>query len=437
MTGKERYSTTYSSTPAHLTGAYLIPPIEEDPHFRDRVGRRSRREAATLRGGSISPTAASEQASRTASAAASERRRAAYAAAAQRQAAAANRRATTGPAPQQTPRSAPAQPDANAWRQQLRSAVDSGDASRIMGTIVPQMQAEAQRLGQSTAPTGQAQGPRPAAQPRPSRPAPGPRPGQARPRPKKRTSILGRIIPIIVVLVLLGTVFRPAISALIDVFTPDGPSSSETDPDAYQPPADAEEVLPTSDIGDLLADAYGGDSAGEVFTAYGVVLGAASHIGDQAYEVRFAGYRPASADDGGYEGETVMVMPDDAEALAQGDTLLSRVVVDEADYSTQVTVLAWERTEPHDLAQDFAFEELARDDIVNSVTYRVTVTNTTDVEMEYTGDIVATSGGSNGTGFAWLDPIAPGATGTVEETVYFDGPIGDSTDPHIENPLRY
>jgi len=381
MVSAERFTTTYSSTPRQLTRAYLIPPIEDDPHFRDRTAQRARRELATLRAtpANVASTAGAPNSAERAQRAAARveqveaRRQAQYAAVAARQA-------------------------------------------RAGQAVAPQLQnvqyQAAQNYGNG-----------------------GPRPTQ----PKKRKSVLARVIPIVIFLVILGTVFRPALASLFEVFAPD-PVPTEADPDAYQAPPDVAELATTDDLADALYYDSEGEHIGDIVTAYAVVIGE-SYISsdDTTYSVRLLGFQPSTAEDGPYETEATMIAKDDQPAMAEGEIILGRFVIEdptEHDYSTTVTTLAWEETQPYDLSQDFTFEEESRDDY-GILTLNATVTNSADIALEYTGDVIVQSEAGDGYNYVWTDEIPAGGSVTAQVQVSIwdlgDEPIETS----VENMERY
>ncbi|WP_119695977.1 hypothetical protein [Microbacterium halotolerans] len=391
MASVERYTSTYSSTPEHLTRPYVIPPIETDPHFLGRRARSGRREQASV-DGVAGRTAVTREMSAGNSAA---ERRAAQAARAQSAAAASAERRRTraaasrgGSAPMQAQAGTTAVPG-SPQRRSAVSAQRSGGAQQYAASA-------------SQGPGG---------------------------HQRKRTSLLGRIVPIIVFLVIAGAVLRPVISDLIDDFSDDSnPTDGGGSSQPVEPPAELAAEPTTDDIIGVLnnRDAF----IGQEFSAYAVIVDQTRDGGAITYYVELAGYHPFSSGDTDYEATAELVVTG-GETVAVGQLIQGTFAVaeDNTTYYPTLEATDWSEIEFYDLAQDIVIEETGLAD--GYVTYEATITNTSDREAAYSAEITITpseaQSASEGFDFLWTDLIQPGESIVEEYEKYMgtdvDGPL--------------
>lgn len=364
MARGSQYTWEYRSTPEHLTRPYLIPPIEDDPFFRAHQTGRARREQDSFAVRSVEPSS------------------------------------TTGQA-------RPPRTDAQG---RPLSASERRQAAAAMQAAQVQQAAQQHR--------------------RPKRPASatGTMPGAPQPRRRRRVGALGCLIPIVIILVIIGSVASPIIEGIIDRLTSDDDSGPATVSDFGRDPS-------TDEIVEMLGAS--GDYQNQAFEAYAVI---SSADGDGTYRAALSGYAPAAADEIEWEAEAVLDFGGDDRPVA-GDLVKGEFAFDgDPDaYDPELSVSSWESAEFHDLAEDIVITETGRDN--GEIAYDVEITNTADVERTYALDIALVppegSEAMAGSDFVSTEPIAGGRMVVVEATGYvFD--IGDESIEYVvSDPYRY
>lgn len=371
MARGSQYTWEYRSTPEGLTRPYLIPPIEDDPFFQARQTRRSRREQSSMTVRGVEPHSMAGQ------------------------------------------------------------SYEAGTASIPRTDAQGRTLSASQRrqLAQAQFQAAQAQEASAGRRHRPMRPASptGAAPGGTNPR-RRRGSVLGCLIPLVVILVIIGSFASPIIEGIIERLTPDDNSGPVTVSEFGAEPS-------TDEIIEMLGAAD--EHENRSFEAYAVVSDGGA---DGAYRATLSGYVPSSPEEIEWEAEAELMLGGDA-GVAAGDLIRGEFVFDgDPDaYIPELSVGSWEPAEFHDVANDIAITETGRDD--GEISYDVEFTNTADVERAYSVDIemIPPEGSAvmEGWDYVSTEPIPAGEAVVVHATSYmFD--IGDA---HIEylmgNPYRY
>ncbi|MGO1630225.1 MAG: hypothetical protein ACTHX2_15545, partial [Microbacterium sp.] len=252
-------------------------------------------------------------------------------------------------------------------------------------------------------------------------------------------SLLGRIVPVVVFLVIAGVVLRPIISDLIDDFSDDSsPTDGGGSSQPIEPPAELAAEPTTDDIIGVLnnREAF----IGQTFSAYAVIVDYAREGDITTYDVELAGYHPFSSGDTDYEATAELVVSG-GETVAAGQLIQGTFAVaeDNATYYPTLEATDWSETEFYDLAQDIVIEETGFTD--GYVTYEATVTNTSDREAEYSVDVTIlpsdAQSASEGFDFLWTDSLQPGESVVEEYETYIGTDVEGPFEFSIDNGNRF